>query len=90
MMTLHETFGKFFTSFENSTCFRRADNWDVCQSFIVFEEIVYSFYQWIFRTYHYHVDVVFYHKLFDGIKIVGFNSYVFAYFECTGISGCNI
>ena len=69
-MALHEALCKVLTAFEHGTRLRRTDNGNVACACVLPEIVVYSAHQWVFRTYHYHVDSVVCSKGFKLFELV--------------------
>ena len=87
---MHEPFSEFLASLQGCSGFRRTDNRNIFQGFIVAEEVVDAFYQRVFRTHYQHVDAVFKDKTFDGFEVIGFDGYVFAYLLRSGIARSDV
>ena len=59
VVALHEFLGELFAAFQLGSFLRRADDGNLFQAGIVLETVVDTFYQWVFRPYYNHVDVLF-------------------------------
>ena len=88
-MTHHESFGKVFATLQLGTLFAGADHRDSSQCRILFEEVIDTFHQRIFRTHNDHIDLVGQDKGFDRLEIIGFDVDVGPCQSCTGISRCD-
>ena len=89
-MTLHESFGKVFAALEYGTFLGWSDNGNICCTWVVAEFIVDAFYQWIFRSHYYHVNVMLHGEVFKLVKFVDANVHVLAAFRCAGVPGSDI
>ena len=78
VVTLHESLGKFFGTFEDGTLLGRTDDRDRFQLLILLENIVDTLHERVFRTHNNHVDAFLQHKLLDAGKVVGLEVHVFA------------
>ena len=85
-MPHHKGFGEVFAAFEPGSGGRRAYDGNTFQFIIVFEVIVYPFYQRIFGAYDNHVDIVSDGKLFQCGKVGRRKSDITAYAGCSGIT----
>jgi hypothetical protein len=69
-MALHELLAEEFTSFQLGRCAGRTNYNDMAGSFIRLKKIIDAIHQWIFRSYHYHVYLLFDACLPDCRKII--------------------
>ena len=89
MVPLHETFGEILAAFQYGTLFRRTDDRNVLGAAVVLQLVVDAFHQWVFGSYHHHVDALLNDKALDGLKVVGLDVDILAHFGCTRIAWSN-
>ena len=90
VVTLHESLGEILRAFEYGTSLRRTDDGHILGTLIGFQIVVDALYQWIFRTYHHHVDVFSHHELLDDLEVVSFHGNVGATVAGTCITWCDV
>ena len=89
IVSLHESFCKVLRSFEHGAFLRRSYYRNVLCSVVVFEIIVNTFYQRVFRSYNNHVDTFFNAEVLESLKVVSLDVHVFACLRGSSISWCN-
>ena len=89
IVTYHESFGKVFRTFQYGASLRGTDNRDVLGAQVGFKVIVDTFYQWVLRTYYYHINAFLYTELLNGFEVVGLHADILTAVACSCVTWCN-
>ena len=72
----HESFGEIFRAFEHGTCLRGSNNGNIGRLGVVLEFVVDALHQWVFGTYHHHVDSFSERECLQRLEVVGLDGHI--------------